>query len=192
MFTARPAAKLIQTRHSHVNAVVIDSGWEGRAAKVLDDLYEEGHVVSWVKNAFLDFHVPYTDIARRAARILSRLHRALPQRRTAKSHPGNFRHAQGQGAEEMDGHQPLASRRQSHPRATWLGQMGFPGNRQRSRTGRFAELARQVSSRIRPPPKFPRSFGPNVRTTSLPMAKSLTTLNFPNARWNRRLEQEPD
>src|SRR5437879_7455050 len=32
------------TRHSHVNAVVIDSGWEGRAAKVLDDLHEEGHV----------------------------------------------------------------------------------------------------------------------------------------------------
>ena len=51
------------TRHSHVNAVVIDSGWEGNAAKVLDDLYAEGHVVSWVKNAFLDFHIPYTDIA---------------------------------------------------------------------------------------------------------------------------------
>lgn len=51
------------TNHSHVNAVVIDSGWEGNAAKVLDDLYEEGRVVSWVKNAFLDFHLPYTDIA---------------------------------------------------------------------------------------------------------------------------------
>lgn len=51
------------TKHSHVNAVVIDSGWEGKAAKVLDDLYEDGHVVSWVKNAFLDFHIPYTDIA---------------------------------------------------------------------------------------------------------------------------------
>ena len=50
------------TKHSHVNAVVIDSGWEGRAARVLDDLYETGHVVSWVKNAFLDFHLPYTDI----------------------------------------------------------------------------------------------------------------------------------
>jgi type III restriction enzyme len=49
------------TRHSHVNAVVIDSGWEGRAAKVLDDLADEGHVNSWVKNAFLDFRVPYTD-----------------------------------------------------------------------------------------------------------------------------------
>src|SRR5207249_2889394 len=41
------------TRHSHVNAVVIDSGWEGRAAKTLDDLHDEGHVLSWVKNAFL-------------------------------------------------------------------------------------------------------------------------------------------
>ena len=45
-----------------MNAVVIDSGWEGKAAKVLDDLYEAGHVTSWVKNAFLDFHLPYTDI----------------------------------------------------------------------------------------------------------------------------------
>jgi len=26
-----------------------DSGWEGKAAKVLDDLHEEGHVLSWVK-----------------------------------------------------------------------------------------------------------------------------------------------
>jgi type III restriction enzyme len=50
------------TRHSHVNAVAIDSGWEGRAAKVLDDLYDERLVVSWVKNVFLDFHIPYTDI----------------------------------------------------------------------------------------------------------------------------------
>ncbi len=51
------------TRHSHVNAVVVDSGWEGNAAKVLDDLTDEGHVMSWVKNAFLDFHIPYTDAA---------------------------------------------------------------------------------------------------------------------------------
>ncbi len=51
------------TRHSHVNAVVVDSGWEGNAAKVLDDLADEGHVNSWVKNAFLDFRVPYTDNA---------------------------------------------------------------------------------------------------------------------------------
>jgi type III restriction enzyme len=49
------------TRHSHVNFVVIDSGWEGKCAKVLDDLAEEGIVLSWVKNAFLDFRIPYTD-----------------------------------------------------------------------------------------------------------------------------------
>jgi type III restriction enzyme len=49
------------TRHSHINAVVIDSGWEGKAAKTLDDLADEGHVLAWVKNAFLDFKIPYTD-----------------------------------------------------------------------------------------------------------------------------------
>jgi type III restriction enzyme len=49
------------TRHSHVNVVVLDSGWEGNAAKALDDLREEGHVIAWVKNAFLDFKIPYTD-----------------------------------------------------------------------------------------------------------------------------------
>ncbi len=49
------------TRASHVNCVVVDSGWEGRAAKTLDDLADEGHVVAWVKNAFLDFRIPYTD-----------------------------------------------------------------------------------------------------------------------------------
>ena len=48
-------------RHSHVNLVVVDSGWEGKAAKVLDDLAEDGRVSSWVKNAFLDFRIPYTD-----------------------------------------------------------------------------------------------------------------------------------
>jgi len=51
------------TKHSHVNLVVVDSGWEGKAAKVLDDLAEEGAVVAWVKNAFLDFTIPYTDKA---------------------------------------------------------------------------------------------------------------------------------
>jgi type III restriction enzyme len=50
-----------ETRHSHVNLVVVDSGWEGKAAKVLDDLAEDGRVLSWVKNAFLDFRIPYTD-----------------------------------------------------------------------------------------------------------------------------------
>lgn len=49
------------TEASHVNLVVLDSGWEGKAAKTLDDLAKEGHVLSWVKNAFLDFRVPYID-----------------------------------------------------------------------------------------------------------------------------------
>jgi type III restriction enzyme len=49
------------TRHSHVNLVVVDSGWEGKAAKVLDDLADDGRVLAWVKNAFLDFRIPYTD-----------------------------------------------------------------------------------------------------------------------------------
>lgn len=49
------------TRHSHVNFVVMDSGWEGRVAKVLDDLAEEKRIETWVKNVFLDFRIPYTD-----------------------------------------------------------------------------------------------------------------------------------
>lgn len=49
------------TKHSHVNLVVVDSGWEGNAAKVLDDLADDGRVLAWVKNAFLDFRIPYTD-----------------------------------------------------------------------------------------------------------------------------------
>jgi len=44
-----------------VNVVVIDSGWEGKMAKMLDDLADEGRVISWVKNAFLDFRIPYTN-----------------------------------------------------------------------------------------------------------------------------------
>ncbi len=51
------------TKHSHVNRVVIESGWEAKVAKVLDDLAEEGVLQSWVKNNFLDFHIPYTDAA---------------------------------------------------------------------------------------------------------------------------------
>ena len=49
------------TRHSHVNFVVVDSGWEGKVGKVLDDLADEKRITSWVKNSFLDFHIPYTD-----------------------------------------------------------------------------------------------------------------------------------
>lgn len=48
-----------ETRHSHVNVVVLDSGWEGQAAKVLDDLAEEKRIETWVKNHFLQFRIPY-------------------------------------------------------------------------------------------------------------------------------------
>jgi len=44
------------TTKSHVNAVVMDSGWEGIAAKSLEELDE---VVSYVKNQFLGLAVPY-------------------------------------------------------------------------------------------------------------------------------------
>ena len=53
--------EVFPTKHSHVNVVVIDSGWEAKTAKLLDDLAEEGRVISWVKNVFLDFRIPYTD-----------------------------------------------------------------------------------------------------------------------------------
>ena len=49
------------TRHSHVNLVVVDSGWEAKAAKILDDLVDQGNVLTWVKNAFLGFRIPYID-----------------------------------------------------------------------------------------------------------------------------------
>lgn len=51
------------TKHSHVNLVVVDSGWEARAAKVLDDLADthNAQVMAWVKNEFMDFRIPYTD-----------------------------------------------------------------------------------------------------------------------------------
>ncbi|MGH7943937.1 MAG: BPTD_3080 family restriction endonuclease [Opitutaceae bacterium] len=51
------------TRHSHVNVVVLDSGWEGQAAKVLDDLAEDGRIETWVKNYALQFRIPYVDDA---------------------------------------------------------------------------------------------------------------------------------
>jgi type III restriction enzyme len=43
------------TKRSHVNLVVEDSGWEGIAAKALDEL----NVISYVKNSFLEFRIPY-------------------------------------------------------------------------------------------------------------------------------------
>lgn len=46
------------TRHSHVNLVVADTdSWEQITAKTLDELHPQ--VISYVKNAFLDFKIPY-------------------------------------------------------------------------------------------------------------------------------------
>jgi type III restriction enzyme len=44
------------TKKSHINYVVEDSGWEGIAAKAMEEMPE---VVSYVKNQFLDFKIPY-------------------------------------------------------------------------------------------------------------------------------------
>jgi len=46
------------TRKSHVNLVVADSGWEKIAAKFLE---EQDYVLSYVKNNFLHFSIPYVD-----------------------------------------------------------------------------------------------------------------------------------
>ena len=47
------------TEYSHVNHVVMDSDWEGICAKTLEELAKQGHVISYVKNQFLGFAVPY-------------------------------------------------------------------------------------------------------------------------------------
>ena len=44
------------TQKSHVNYVVMDSDWEGIAAKTLEELPQ---VISYVKNQFLGFAIPY-------------------------------------------------------------------------------------------------------------------------------------
>jgi len=44
------------TQKSHVNYVVMDSNWEGIAAKTLEELPQ---VISYVKNQFLGFAIPY-------------------------------------------------------------------------------------------------------------------------------------
>lgn len=44
------------TQKSHVNLVVMDSGWEGIAAKTLEEIPQ---VISYVKNQFLGFTIPY-------------------------------------------------------------------------------------------------------------------------------------
>lgn len=46
-----------QTTHSHVNLVAVDSGWEAKAAKAFEELHPQ--VLSYVKNQFLDFRIPY-------------------------------------------------------------------------------------------------------------------------------------
>ena len=48
--------EVYETEKSHVNYVVMDSGWEGLCAKTLEEMHE---VTSYVKNQFLDFTVPY-------------------------------------------------------------------------------------------------------------------------------------
>lgn len=47
--------RTFETTRSHVNHVVEDSGWEGIATKTLEEL----NVISYVKNNFLDFRIPY-------------------------------------------------------------------------------------------------------------------------------------
>jgi type III restriction enzyme len=47
------------TTKSHVNCVVLDSTWEGIAAKELENLEEMTEVVSYVKNQFMGFCIPY-------------------------------------------------------------------------------------------------------------------------------------
>jgi type III restriction enzyme len=44
------------TQNSHVNYLVMDSEWEGIAAKTLEELPQ---VKSYVKNQFLGFTIPY-------------------------------------------------------------------------------------------------------------------------------------
>lgn len=55
--TSRP---VYPTKKSHVNYVVADTkSWEQRAAKTLDDMAADGDIESYVKNAYLDFRIPY-------------------------------------------------------------------------------------------------------------------------------------
>ncbi len=48
--------EVFETQKSHVNFVVMDSNWEGIAAKTLEELPQ---VISYVKNQFLGFAIPY-------------------------------------------------------------------------------------------------------------------------------------
>jgi type III restriction enzyme len=46
-----------ETERSHLNYLVMDSGWEGKVGAVLDDMPE---VAAYVKNQGLNFRIPYT------------------------------------------------------------------------------------------------------------------------------------
>jgi type III restriction enzyme len=48
---------IYKSKHSHVNLVAMDSGWEAKAAKAFEELHPQ--VLSYVKNQFLDFKIPY-------------------------------------------------------------------------------------------------------------------------------------
>lgn len=52
--------EVFETTYSHINYVVADTkSWEQIAAKTLEELVDEGLVISYVKNAFLGFTIPY-------------------------------------------------------------------------------------------------------------------------------------
>ena len=54
--TGNTSKDVFPTVKSHVNFVALDSDWEGKAAKALEELHQ---VESYVKNQFLGFTVPY-------------------------------------------------------------------------------------------------------------------------------------
>ncbi|HSW43583.1 MAG TPA: DEAD/DEAH box helicase family protein [Patescibacteria group bacterium] len=49
--------KVFETERSHLNYLVLDSGWEAKLGQVLDEMAE---VVAYAKNQGLNFKVPYT------------------------------------------------------------------------------------------------------------------------------------
>lgn len=54
--------EVFETKHSHVNYVVADTeSWEQIAAKTLEELADSKQVISYVKNAYLGFAIPYTN-----------------------------------------------------------------------------------------------------------------------------------
>ena len=51
---------MFATKKSHVNYVVADTkSWEQKAAKSLEDGDMNNHILSYVKNSFLGFAIPY-------------------------------------------------------------------------------------------------------------------------------------